>query len=74
PCVGGSYSYSLALSEGPNTIVVQAIDGIGNASTVASETVERTVTPWSIYAIVLVIVALILAAIAIFAGPKIWKR
>ncbi len=74
PCVGGSYEYSLSLAEGPNTIVVQAIDGIGNASTVASETVERVVTPWSIYAIILVIVALILAAIAIFGGPRIWKR
>ncbi|MBA7502652.1 hypothetical protein ES706_01245 [subsurface metagenome] len=74
PCVGGSYSYSLALSEGPNTIIVQATDGIGNPSDVAHATVERTVTPWSIYAIILVIVALILAAIAIFGGPRIWKR
>ena len=71
---GGSYSYSLALSEGPNTIVVQATDGIGNASVASHAVVERVVTPWSIYAIILVIVALILAAIAIFAGPKIWKR
>ncbi|TES83664.1 MAG: hypothetical protein E3J91_01910 [Hadesarchaea archaeon] len=71
---GGSYSYSLALSEGPNTIVVQASDVIGNASVAATSTVERVVTPWSIYAIILVIVALILAAIAIFGGPRIWKR
>ncbi len=71
---GGSYNYSLALSEGPNTIVVQATDEIGNASVTAHAVVERTVTPWSIYAIILVIVALILAAIAIFGGPRIWKR
>ncbi len=66
PCVGGSYEYSVALSEGPNTIVVQATDDIGNPSTAATDVVERTVTPWSIYAIILVIVALILAAVAIF--------
>jgi len=63
---GGSYSYSLALSEGPNTIVVQATDYVGNASTAVSATVERTVTPWMTYAIVLVIVALLMAVIAIF--------
>jgi hypothetical protein len=71
---GGSYNYSLALSEGPNTIVVQATDGIGNASVAATSTVERVVTPWAIYAIILVIVALILAAIAIFGGPILRKR
>ncbi|MDH5443038.1 MAG: Ig-like domain-containing protein [Hadesarchaea archaeon] len=71
---GGSYNYSLALSEGPNTIVVQATDGIGNASIAASEVIERVVTPWAIYAIILVIVALILAAIAIFGGPILRKR
>ena len=71
---GGSYSYSLALSEGPNTIVVQATDVIGNASVAATSTVERVVTPWAIYAIILVIVALILAAIAIFGGPILRKR
>ena len=66
PCVGGSYSYSLELSEGPNTIVVQATDVIGNASTAVSATVERTVTPWMTYAIILVILALLMAVIAIF--------
>ncbi len=71
---GGSYNYSLTLSEGPNTIVVQATDEIGNTSVAAHAVVERVVTPWSIYAIILVIVALILAAIAIFGGPRIWKR
>jgi len=63
---GGSYNYSLALSEGPNTIVVQASDSIGNASAAVSATVERTVTPWMTYAIVLVIIALLMAVIAIF--------
>ena len=62
----GSYSYSLSLAEGSNTIVVQAIDEAGNPSDVAHATVERTVTPWGTYAIVLVIVALVMAAIAIF--------
>ncbi len=66
PCVGGSYSYSLELAEGPNTIVVQASDSIGNAGTAVSATVERTVTPWMTYAIILVIVALLMAVIAIF--------
>ncbi|GAI00424.1 unnamed protein product, partial [marine sediment metagenome] len=70
----GSYSYSLSLAEGANTIVVQAIDEAGNPSDVAHATVERTVTSWGIYAVILVIIALILAAVAIFAGPKIWKR
>jgi len=66
PCVGGSYSYSLELAEGPNTIVVQATDGIGNAGAAVSATVERTVTPWMTYAIILVILALLMAVIAIF--------
>ena len=66
PCVGGSYSYSLELAEGPNTIVVQATDSIGNASAAVSGMVERTVTPWMTYAIILVILALLMAVIAIF--------
>ncbi len=74
PCIGGTYNYSLALSEGPNTIVVQATDSIGNASSAATAVVERVVTPWAIYAIILVIVALILAAIAIFGGSIFRKK
>ncbi|GAH91931.1 unnamed protein product, partial [marine sediment metagenome] len=63
---GGSYDYSLELAEGPNTIVVQATDDVGNASATAHAVVERTVTPWMTYAIVLVIIALLMAVIAIF--------
>ncbi len=63
---GGSYDYSLELAEGPNTIVVQATDDVGNASATAHAVVERTVTPWMTYAIILVIVALLMAVIAIF--------
>ena len=71
---GGSYSYSLELAEGQNTIVVQAIDVVGNLSDAASDVVERTVTPWAIYAIILVIVALVLAAIAIFREPIFGRK
>ena len=71
---GGSYSYSLELAEGSNTIVVQATDEIGNASVAAHAVVERTVTPWAIYAIILVIVALVLAAIAIFREPIFGRK
>ena len=62
---GGSYSYSLELAEGQNTIVVQAIDAVGNLSDAASDVVERTITPWMTYAIVLVVIVLLLAVIAI---------
>ena len=62
---GGSYSYSLELAEGSNTIVVQAIDVVGNPSDTASDVVERTITPWMTYAIVLVVIVLLLAVIAI---------
>ncbi len=62
----GSFSASVGLVEGSNTIVVQAVDSSGNASTSATATVTRTVTPWATYAIVIVIITLVLAAIAIF--------
>ncbi|MEM4201931.1 MAG: Ig-like domain-containing protein, partial [Candidatus Hadarchaeum sp.] len=61
----GNFVYSVALAEGLNTIVARATDGV-NVGTPVSITVTRTVTPWSTYAIIIVIVALILAAIAIF--------
>ncbi|WP_428083817.1 Ig-like domain-containing protein [Candidatus Hadarchaeum sp.] len=61
----GTFTYSVALAEGMNTIVARATDGV-NVGTPVSITVTRTVTPWSTYAIIIVIVALILAAIAIF--------
>ncbi|MGQ9788476.1 MAG: hypothetical protein ACUVQM_04115 [Candidatus Hadarchaeaceae archaeon] len=61
----GTFVYSVALAEGMNTIVARATDGV-NVGTPVNITVTRTVTPWSTYAIIIVIVALILAAIAIF--------
>jgi len=61
----GSFVYSVALSEGLNTIVARASDGV-NLGAPVTVTVTRTVTPWATYAIIIVIIALILAAIAIF--------
>lgn len=61
----GKFSTSISLTEGSNSITVYAIDEAGNTGS-ASVTVDRTVTAWGTYAIILVIVALILAAIAIF--------
>jgi len=61
----GTFVYSVALSEGLNTVLVRASDGV-NAGAPVSVAVTRTVTPWATYAIIVVIVALILAAIAIF--------
>jgi len=65
PISAGSFSVNVPLGEGSNTIIATATDAVGNSST-DSVTVERTVTSWAIYAIILVIIALILAAIAIF--------
>jgi hypothetical protein len=65
PISAGSFSVNVALAEGTNTIIASVTDVVGNTSS-ATITVERTVTPWGTYAIILVIVALILAAIAIF--------
>ncbi|MEM3402351.1 MAG: Ig-like domain-containing protein, partial [Candidatus Hadarchaeales archaeon] len=62
----GSFSWSVALGEGLNSITVTAKDALGNVSAPATIQVTRRVTPWMTYAIILVIVALILAAIAIF--------
>ncbi|MDI6819975.1 MAG: Ig-like domain-containing protein [Candidatus Hodarchaeaceae archaeon] len=62
----GNFSLSIALVEGTNTIIVTAEDDVGNVSAPKSIEVTRTVTAWGTYAIILVIVALILAAIAIF--------
>jgi len=61
----GTFSVSAALSEGTNTITIRVVDSAGNSSS-ATITVVRTVTPWATYAIIIVIIALILAAIAIF--------
>ncbi len=61
----GSFSTSVPLVEGSNVINVIAID-TADVQKIASVTVTRTVTPWATYAIIVVIVALLLAAIAIF--------
>ena len=63
-----TFSYSVALSEGTNTILAWVSDGMNSSS--ASVTVTRTVTPWGTYAVVLVIIALIIAAIAILRVRK----
>ncbi len=65
PISNGSFSYSVALAEGTNTIMASVTDGVNTAGT-SSVNITRTVTPWATYAIIIVIVALILAAIAIF--------
>jgi hypothetical protein len=57
---------AIPLLEFVNTISVSAKDGAGNWSAVDTVRVTRAVVPWGTYAIILVIVALILAAIAIF--------
>ncbi|MDI6884664.1 MAG: hypothetical protein QMD00_06045, partial [Hadesarchaea archaeon] len=61
----GKFTVSSGLSEGTNLIVVRAEDAVRNWDD-DSATIERTVTPWATYAIIIVIVALVLAAIAIF--------
>jgi len=65
----GTFSISATLSEGSNTITITAVDSVGNIGS-ATITVIRTVTPWATYAVILVIVALILAAIAILRVRK----
>ena len=62
----GKLTRAVELVEGSNTIQVSAQDVAGNWSTVKTVTVTRTVTPYATYAIIIVIVALILAAIGIF--------
>ena len=61
----GKWTTTVPLLEGPNTITVTVVDQAGNTAS-ATATVERTVPAWGLYAIILVIIALILAAIAIF--------
>ncbi len=60
------FSKSVPLSEGLNTFTLTATDEAGNLSSAVTLEVERTVAPLTTYAIIIVIVALILAAIAIF--------
>jgi subtilase family serine protease len=66
----GYFETTVPLVEGVNKINVVAVDGAVTATSgnqaVTTRTVTRTVTPLTTYAIILVVVALILAAIAIF--------
>ncbi len=55
---------SVPLVEGSNTIDIVAKDGVGNTAK-ESITVKRTVTPWPMYAAILAVIAIILAAIAV---------
>jgi hypothetical protein len=59
------FTVSVPLSEGQTVIGVTAVDPVGNTGSDYA-TITRTVTPWATYAIVIVIIALILAAIGIF--------
>jgi hypothetical protein len=61
----GRFRATIPLQEGKNQIVVTATDIVGNLGS-DSAMITKTVTPWAMYAIVIVIIALILAAIAIF--------
>lgn len=62
----GKLARAIGLVEGTNTITVSVQDTAGNWSTLDTVTVTRTVTPWATYAIIIVIVALVMSAIAIF--------
>jgi len=64
PAADGSFSVTVPLVEGQNTISVTAVDEAGNDFT-ATVTVKRTVTPWAMYAAIIAIIFVILAAIAI---------
>jgi hypothetical protein len=70
PKANGSFETTVPLIEGINKINVVAADGAVTATSgnqaITTRTVTRTVTPLTTYAIILVVVALILAAIAIF--------
>jgi hypothetical protein len=61
----GKFTVSAPVTEGTNLITVEAVDPVGN---VGSDTaiITRTVTPWATYATILVVIALVLAAVAIF--------
>lgn len=61
----GYFSKRVSLTEGLNPITIVVVDRANNTAT-KTVIVERMVTPWATYAIILVIVALVLAAIAIF--------
>jgi hypothetical protein len=66
----GTFVVSVPLAEGTQIISVTAIDPVGNSSsdysTITREKVVEVPPPYAEYAIVIVIIALILAAIAIF--------
>jgi len=60
----GTFSTTVPLSEGDTIISVSAADEASNSNS-ESVTVTRTVTPWSMYAAVAAVIAIILAAIAV---------
>jgi len=61
----GRFTASVPLAEGKNQITITATDLVGNSGSDAA-IITKTVTPWATYAVIIVIIALILAAIAIF--------
>jgi len=63
--VTGAFTVSAPVSEGTNLITVEAVDLVGNRGS-DTAVVIRTVTPWATYATILVVIALVLAAVAIF--------
>ena len=61
----GKFTVSAPVSEGTNLITVEAVDPVGNRGS-DTAVVTKTVTPWATYATILVVIALVLAAVAIF--------
>jgi len=59
------FTITAPVTAGVNQIVVTATDGCQNSGSDVA-TVTKTVTPWATYATILVIIALVLAAVAIF--------
>ena len=63
--VTGAFTVSAPVTEGTNLITVEAVDPVGNRGS-DTAVVTVTVTPWATYATILVVIALVLAAVAIF--------
>jgi len=61
----GKFTVSAPVTEGTNLITVEAVDLVGNTGS-DTAIITRTVTPWATYATILVVIALVLAAVAIF--------
>ncbi len=60
----GTLTMTVPLRAGQNTIQIIAEDGVNNTA-IKPISVKRTVTPWTMYATIAAIIAIILAAIAI---------